>query len=77
MQQVGQELESGMTVAVHCRQGVGRSGLTAIGLLLNSRMNVDDAIESVSKARGITAPETAEQLSWIRALAGSRVALAR
>ena len=77
IQQVAQELESGMTVAVHCRQGIGRSGLIAIGLLVNSGMNVEDAIESVSKARGITVPETAEQLSWIRALAGSRVALAR
>ena len=77
MQQVSQELKSGLTVAVHCRQSIGRSGLTAIGLLLNSGMNVEDAIESVSKARGIKAPETAEQLLWIRDLAGSQVALAR
>lgn len=77
MQQVSQELKSGLTVAVHCRQSIGRSGLTAIGLLLNSGVNVEDAIESVSKARGITVPETAEQLLWIRGLAGSRVALAR
>ena len=77
MQQVSKELELGLTVAVHCRQGIGRSGLTAIGLLVNSGINVEEAIESVSKARRITVPETAEQLLWIRGLAGSRVALAR
>lgn len=74
MRQIGAELESGETVAVHCRQGIGRSGLAAIGLLLNSGMNVEEAIENVSSARGIRVPETSEQLSWIRALVGSRVA---
>ena len=33
------ELENGRNVAVHCRQGVGRSGLIACGVLIASGMN--------------------------------------
>ncbi|MGA2596849.1 MAG: dual specificity protein phosphatase family protein, partial [Bryobacteraceae bacterium] len=58
-------LEEGKNVAVHCRQGLGRSGLIAAGILANSGVNAERAIEIVSSARGQTVPETAEQRSWI------------
>jgi protein-tyrosine phosphatase len=32
-------LEQGKNVAVHCRQGIGRSGLIAAGVLVNSGVN--------------------------------------
>src|SRR5262245_33641974 len=31
---LGRRLDGGQTVAVHCRQGIGRSALVAIGLLI-------------------------------------------
>jgi protein-tyrosine phosphatase len=61
-------LEEGKNVAVHCRQGIGRSGLIAAGVLLTSGMGVDKALEVVSAARGEAVPETAAQLQWIKHL---------
>ena len=61
-------LEEGKNVAVHCRQGIGRSGLVAAGALLTSGMGVDKVLEVVGSARGETVPETPEQLQWIKHL---------
>jgi protein-tyrosine phosphatase len=61
-------LEEGKKVAVHCRQGIGRSGVIAAGLLVTSGMGVDKAIEVVSTARGLTIPETPTQLQWLKHL---------
>jgi len=58
-------LEQGKNVAVHCRQGIGRSGLIAAGVLLTSGINVDKALEVVSAARGEAVPETPVQLQWL------------
>jgi protein-tyrosine phosphatase len=58
-------LSSGKNVLVHCRQGIGRSGLVAICLLVKKGMSPGAAVESVSAARGLTVPETPEQREWI------------
>ena len=67
-------LESGKSVAVHCRQGIGRSGLVAAGALVTAGMSADRAIEAVSAARGITVPETPSQRRWIQQLFSERLA---
>jgi len=61
-------LEAGKNVAMHCRQGIGRSGLIAAGVLLTSGMGVDKALELVGAARGEVVPETQAQLQWIKHL---------
>ena len=66
-------LEEGQNVAVHCRQGIGRSGLIATGVLLTSGMGVEKAIEAVSTARGATVPETSAQLQWIKHLPSEKL----
>ncbi len=58
------ELEGGRNVAVHCRQGIGRSGLIAAGVLMASGTTAEDAFRIVSSARGATVPETSEQRAW-------------
>lgn len=70
-------LEQGQNVAVHCRQGIGRSGLVAAGLLVTSGMGVGKAIEVVSAARGLAIPETPEQLEWIKHLPSQKLVSAR
>jgi protein-tyrosine phosphatase len=67
-------LGGGKNVAVHCRQGVGRSGLIAAALLVTSGMDAEKAIEVVSAARGQTVPETAAQRQWIEQLLSERLA---
>jgi protein-tyrosine phosphatase len=65
---IARSLEEGKNVAVHCRQGIGRSGLIAIGVLTVSGVDLDHAINVVSSARGLAVPETAEQRSWLQRL---------
>ncbi|MGP0074900.1 MAG: dual specificity protein phosphatase family protein [Bryobacteraceae bacterium] len=61
-------LDAGKNVAVHCRQGIGRSGLIAAGILATSGMQPNQAIEIVSAARGLSIPETPEQRLWVQQL---------
>lgn len=58
-------LSDGRNVLIHCRQGVGRSGLVAACLLIKNGMSPGAAVEAVSAARGVSVPETAEQREWI------------
>jgi protein-tyrosine phosphatase len=52
-------------VAVHCRQGIGRSALIIAGLLVSAGMTPEAALERVSVARGQPVPETPEQRRWV------------
>ncbi len=58
-------LAAGTNVVVHCRQGIGRSGLVAACLLVGKGMSPGAAIEKVSAARQASVPETTEQREWI------------
>ncbi len=66
MAEIAGALEEGKDVVVHCRQGIGRSGLIAVGVLAHSGVSLERAIQVVSSARGQPVPETAEQLSWLQ-----------
>jgi protein-tyrosine phosphatase len=65
LEKVSRSLSSGKNIVVHCRQGIGRSGLIAICLLVKEGMSPGAAVEIVSAARGIPVPETAEQRDWV------------
>ena len=71
--QLAEQLANGQNIAVHCRQGIGRAALVAIGLLTVSGIAPAAAIERVGKARGCSVPETAEQRRWIMDFAKSLV----
>ncbi len=58
-------LSGGKNVVVHCRQGIGRSGLVAACLLVKKGMSPGAAVELVAAARGVSVPETREQRDWI------------
>lgn len=63
--QLGNRLAAGESVAVHCRQGIGRAALVAVCLLVASGINTEDAVRRVGTARGIAVPETAEQRHYV------------
>jgi len=65
LDRVTHTLSTGRNVLVHCRQGIGRSGLVAACLLVKRGISPGAAIESVSAARGVPIPETGEQRDWI------------
>jgi protein-tyrosine phosphatase len=62
-------LEAGRSVAVHCRQGIGRSGLVAGGVLVAMGKDPDAALKAVGAARGLEVPETKEQRHWLEVFA--------
>lgn len=45
-------IRGGTRVAVHCRQSVGRSGLLAASVAVACEMPLQEALETISKARG-------------------------
>ena len=58
-------LERGRTVAVHCRQGIGRSALITGAVLVAEGQDVFTALRTIKESRGLDVPETAEQRQWL------------
>jgi protein-tyrosine phosphatase len=58
-------LLQGKTVAVHCRQGIGRSSVIVAAVLISSGDDPALAVRRIEKARGRPVPDTEEQLAWI------------
>ena len=58
-------LASKQTVALHCRQSVGRSALITALLLVDVGEDADTAFQRVSSARQGKVPDTAEQEQWV------------
>jgi len=71
LDQLNSELASGKNAVVHCRQGIGRTGLVAACLLITKGVAPATAVERLSTARGLPVPETAEQRQWIDHFAAS------
>jgi protein-tyrosine phosphatase len=64
--QLEQALAEGESIAVHCRQGIGRSALLAACVLVAAGMEPETAFQHIRTARGCAVPETAEQREWVR-----------
>ena len=62
------ELRAGATVVVHCRGGLGRSGLVVAAVLTSSGLTADEAIAAVRSVRP-GAVETREQEHYVQAFA--------
>lgn len=58
-------VKEGAHVAVHCRAGIGRSGMVASAVLIQLGAAPEDAIEQVSAARGVSIPDTIQQRQFI------------
>ena len=70
-------LQEGKTVALHCRQGIGRSALLSGCLLVLSGLSPDAAFQAVSAGRGREVPETEEQRRWLTGFAQAARSLRR
>lgn len=58
-------ISAGRHVAVHCRAGIGRSGMVTVCTLITLGWTGDDAVNAVSKARGVSIPDTVAQAEFI------------
>jgi protein-tyrosine phosphatase len=71
---LAKRLAEGKSVAIHCRQGIGRAALIAICVLVATGLDSDAATERVSTERGCSVPETTEQKRWIAEFAKEPIA---
>jgi len=63
------DLDSGRAVAVHCRQGIGRSALVVASVMICSGEDPDRAFQAIESARGCPVPDTIEQRNWVKQFA--------
>ena len=61
------QIEAGTNTLIHCRGGIGRSGLLAAAVLLQGGRDIQAAFALVSHMRGERVPETAQQGAWLQA----------
>jgi protein-tyrosine phosphatase len=57
------QIAGGKNTVVHCRAGIGRTGIFAAGVLLHCGFKPEDAFSLISKRRGVHVPDTEEQKS--------------
>ena len=63
------DLLRGKGVAIHCRAGIGRSGLIAGCILLTLDIPEQEVFPRITRARGVKVPDTAEQVAWLARIA--------
>ena len=56
---------NGLNTVIHCLAGIGRTGISAAGILLHAGYEAVEAFERVGTARGMEVPDTEEQREWI------------
>jgi protein-tyrosine phosphatase len=66
-QKLHRQVDAGDNTLLHCRGGIGRSGLLAAAVLLHCGMDPRQACERVTRMRGLHVPETPEQGAWLLA----------
>lgn len=65
-------LRGNVAVAIHCRAGIGRSGLIAGCVLLKLGMQQQEIFQALTRARGVTVPDTAGQIEWLNQFGKTR-----
>lgn len=58
-------LQRGQSVAVHCRAGIGRTGVVAGCLLHLLGVPGKDIFHLLSRSRGLAMPDTQDQAAWV------------
>jgi len=59
------EIAGGKNTVIHCRAGIGRTGVVAAGVLLHCGFEPKEAFEYISAKRNVQVPDTEEQVNWV------------
>tara|TARA_B110000003_G_C16477751_1_gene468306 strand:- start:26 stop:502 length:477 start_codon:yes stop_codon:yes gene_type:complete len=58
-------LETGGSLVVHCRGGIGRSSIVVSAILTHLGVKSSDSMRHIEEARGLRVPETSSQREWV------------
>jgi len=62
------EICNGKHIVIHCRAGIGRTGIIAGAVIVNTGITALEAFTLISEARGVQVPDTEEQENWLKSL---------
>jgi protein-tyrosine phosphatase len=65
-QDLARQLLEGRGVVIHCRAGIGRSGLMAACVLVALGHRPGEVFAMLTAARGLEVPDTPEQARWVQ-----------
>ena len=58
-------VQQGKSIAIHYRQGIGRSSLLAASVLTSLGLSAKEAFKRIESSRGREVPDTEEQKEWV------------
>ncbi len=60
-----QKISQGVNTLVHCRAGIGRTGIITAGILIHTGLAPEAAFDLISEQRGVAVPDTQQQRDWV------------
>jgi protein tyrosine phosphatase (PTP) superfamily phosphohydrolase (DUF442 family) len=63
------KVTAGEAIVIHCRAGIGRTGLIAACVMLHLGYPFKNIFATLSKARGVNVPDTDIQIAWVQSYA--------
>ncbi|TWB83055.1 dual specificity protein phosphatase-like protein [Nitrospirillum amazonense] len=66
---LSRDVAAGLSVAVHCRAGIGRSSLLAACVMASTGLDASAAFARIAQARGVPVPDTEGQRAWVQSFA--------
>jgi protein-tyrosine phosphatase len=70
-QTIAQHRASDRNVLIHCRAGIGRTGLVAACCLVADGVAAGEAFARIAEARGFPVPDTEDQMRWVENFSAS------
>ena len=65
VENLAQRVRQGDRLGVHCRGCIGRSTVLLAAVMITLGVKPEGALRQIERARGLSVPDTAEQLEWI------------
>ncbi len=63
---ISERLKQGERVIIHCRMGIGRTGMTAAAILLKNGFDPNQVFDYLIKIRTLNMPDTKEQVDFVK-----------
>ena len=61
---LAKHLQAGISIACHCRGGIGRSTLLAAATMISLGDDPSTVFDVISRARGLVVPDSVRQVEW-------------